>query len=171
MIFNIYHKYTILLICISTISVSNNLDAQIQKNIQTIEIYSSYQTIDILTDTITFTGKVTLKYKNIDLYADKILISHIKNTQLPSMIKAYGNPVTLKQIPKIGHTIFAQSLIVQYNADHHILSFIGDACIKQADNSIKAENIIYLINKKQIKAISNKNKQIISTLLIKPINQ
>ncbi|WP_236840120.1 lipopolysaccharide transport periplasmic protein LptA [Blochmannia endosymbiont of Camponotus nipponensis] len=143
--------------------------ASTHKNPQIVQVYSSRQSINMLTNTIVFTGQVTLKYKNIDLNADKILIAHTKDTHNLSKIEAHGNPVTLKQHQEIGNTILARSLIMHYNADNDTIIFIGHAYIEQSGNSIQGDKIIYSIKNKKMKAISHQGNKVITTLSKKSI--
>ncbi|URJ29749.1 lipopolysaccharide transport periplasmic protein LptA [Blochmannia endosymbiont of Camponotus sp.] len=136
------------------------------KKTQIIQICSQCQSIDMLTNTIIFTDQVTLKYKNINLHADKILISHAKDIHHLSVIEAHGKPAILNQTQEdIKNSIFAQSLIIYYNTNDDTVTFIGNAYIEQSGSSIKSDKIIYSIKKKQMKAISNKGNKVITTLL------
>lgn len=132
-----------------------------------IKIYSTSQITNILTNTITFQGQVTLKYQNINIHADTIFIKNIKNKKCLPIIKAYGNPVTLHQVQTPENTISAQSLMIQYDANKNTITLIGNAYIKQAGNSIHSDKIIYTIKDKKIRAIANQNNQVITNFLIK----
>lgn len=133
-----------------------------------IEICSLSQLTNLTTNTVIFQGKVTLKYQNINIYADKISIRYISDKYHLPIIKAYGNPVTLLyQNKKINDTISAQSLIIHYNINNNIIHFIGNACIKQNKNSIHSDKITYIIKEKKIEAIANQNHQVITNFLLK----
>ncbi|URJ32748.1 lipopolysaccharide transport periplasmic protein LptA [Candidatus Blochmannia vicinus] len=137
-----------------------------QKKTQIIKICSQCQSINMLTNTIIFTDQVTLKYKNINLYADKILVSHEKDIHHLSAIEAHGKPAILNQTQEdMKNSIFAQSLIIYYSTNDDTITFIGNAYIEKSGNSIKSDKIIYSIKKKQMKAISNQGNKVVTTLL------
>ncbi|URJ26902.1 lipopolysaccharide transport periplasmic protein LptA [Candidatus Blochmanniella camponoti] len=161
-------KYKIMLTYINILLTFTHSHTLAHKKSQILQVYSEYQSINMLTNTIIFTDRVILKYKNIDLYADKILISHTEDTHHLSMIEAHGNPVTLNQIQKMGNMIFAQSSIIHYNTSDDTITLIGNVYIKQAGNSIKSDKIIYSIKNKQIKAISNQGNKVITILSKNP---
>lgn len=138
-------------------------------NYQIIQIYSLYQSIDILTNTISFKTNVILQYKQCKINANKILITQDHNTHNILILKAFGNPVILNYTSKSGNIISAQSLIMYYDSINNLIKFTGNAKIEQAGNSIQSDDIIYSITKKRIQAISKENNKIITTLLIKPI--
>ncbi|WP_284309677.1 lipopolysaccharide transport periplasmic protein LptA [Blochmannia endosymbiont of Camponotus sp.] len=166
---NAYGKYKIILTYINILLIFTYSHALAHKKSQILQVYSECQSINMLTNTIIFTDRVILKYKNIDLYADKILISHTEDTHHLSMIEAHGNPVTLNQTQKMGNTIFAQSSIIHYNTSDDTITLIGNAYIKQSGNSIQSDKIIYSIKNKQIKAISNQGNKVITILSEKSI--
>ncbi|WP_331828493.1 lipopolysaccharide transport periplasmic protein LptA [Candidatus Blochmannia sp. SNP] len=140
--------------------------ATTHKKTQIIQICSKHQSINMLTNTVIFTDQVILKYKDINLHADKMLISHTKDIHHLSVIEAHGKPAILNQTQEnTENTIFAQSLIIYYSTNDDTITFIGNAYIEQSGNSIKSDKIIYSIKKKQIKAISNQGNKVITTLL------
>lgn len=155
--------------CINTFLIFTHSYAVEDKKSQILQICSECQSINMLTNTIVFTGQVTLKYKDINLYADKILISHVEDTHHLSMIEAHGNPVTLNQTQKTKNVVFAQSSIIQYNTNNNTVILIGNAYIKQSENSIQSDKITYSIKNKKIKATSNQGNKVITTLSKKSI--
>lgn len=163
--FNI-HQIIFVLISISIYSI--NLSYAITDSV--IQIYSQYQFINILTNTILFKDNVILKYKQTELHANKIVITCHKDTQCPSMIKAFGSPVILRQKQNPNHIIIsAQSSVVYYNVSNNIITFTGNARIERLGSSIQSDNIIYLINQKEVQAISEKNNKTITILQIDPM--
>lgn len=152
-------QITFTLINIFLITIYSNAAKYQYKQI--LKIYSSSQITNILANTITFQGKVTLEYQNINVRADKIIIHY--NT---SIIKAYGNPVNLYQNQKLNDIISAQSLVMHYDINNHIVNLIGNAYIKRAGNSIHSDNITYTIKDKQITAVADQGHQVITTFLI-----
>ncbi|WHL25040.1 MAG: lipopolysaccharide transport periplasmic protein LptA [Candidatus Blochmannia vicinus] len=166
MIFNICGKNRTILIYINIFFLFTCSHATTHKQTQIIKIYSKCQSINILTNTIIFTDQVTLKYKNINLHADKILISHTQDIHHLSVIEAHGKPAILNQIQEdTENTIFAQSLMIHYSTYDDTITFIGNVYIEQSGNSIKSDKIIYSIKKKQMKAISNQGNKVVTTLL------
>lgn len=123
---------------------------------QIIQIYSTYQKINALTNKITFKEHVRLKHKNIKLHADTITIIYSKNDQAISILEAHGNPAILYHTQKPGCSIIsAESLSMYYDSISNTITFSGNVCIKQSHNSIHSDNIIYSINQKKIQATSN----------------
>lgn len=166
--FNVFKILQTLYIPTHLLLIITNLNAITNQYEQTIKIYSSSQTTNLSTNTITFQGKVTLKYQNLNIQADEICIHHISNTCNLPIVKAYGNPVNLLyQTQKLNDTISAQSLIMHYNINKNIIILIGNAYIKQAGNSIYSDNITYTIKEKKIQATADQDKQVITKFFIK----
>lgn len=138
-------------------------------NNQRIQIYSKYQLINSLDNTIFFKENVILKYERIELFANKIVIAHDQNTRSLSMIKAYGDPVVLKHNPESNSIVSAQSSIIYYNIADNIITLNGNAYIEQLGNSVRSDSIVYFINQKKIQAISKKDNKTVTILRINPI--
>lgn len=134
---------------------------------QNIQIYSSYQSINILTNTIIFKTDVVLKFKQTTLYADKIMITHDQSKHNISMLQAFGNPVILNYIPKLGNITSGRAAIICYDSIKQVITFTGQARIEQSGNSIQSDNIMYSINQKTIHAFSKENRKTITVLLVK----
>lgn len=161
---NIIQKIFILISTFLNITYSHTKTYQYTN---TIKIYSTFQMTNILTNTITFQGKVILKYQNINVQAEKIIINYIQHNKCnPKTIKAYGNPVILHHTKNLNKIISIQSSMIYYDVNNNIITLMGNACIKQAKNSIYSDKIIYVIKDKTITAISKKNNQVLTTLFI-----
>lgn len=133
-----------------------------------LQICSSYQIINTLTNTISFEKNVTLISNQFKLCADKVVIIRGHGNDNVSSLKAYGNPVTIYYTLSSGDLVSAQSLIVCYDSVNKIITFTGDVKIKKSENSIQSDNIVYLIDQKIIQANSTENHKTITTLLIDP---
>lgn len=165
---NIFKILQIFHIPIHLFLIITNLNAITNQYDHTIKIHSSSQTTNLSTNTITFQGKVILKYQNLNIQADEICIHHISDKCSLPIVKAYGNPVhLLYQTQKLNDTISAQSLIMHYNINKNIIILIGNAYIKQAENSIYSDNITYTIKEKKIQATADHGKQVITNFFIK----
>lgn len=163
---NTSHIFQIILILINSFLIITYSNAKTNQNEKIIQIYSRSQITNMLTNTIIFQDQVTLKYQNINIYANKILVHYVQDKYNYPTIKAYGNPVTLYQTKnKLQDAISAQSLIVYYDANHHIITLIGKAYIKKSGHSIYSDKITYTIKDKQIKATANPGNQVITTLI------
>lgn len=132
---------------------------------QTIQVYSSYQFIDLLTNTVNFKKDVIMIYKKIRLSADNVIITHNKMYNI-SMIKAFGNPVSINYILDTDNIIYARSLVMHYDFGNNIVKFLGCACIEKSGTSIQGDDIIYLINEKKIQAFAKEKEKIVTILSI-----
>lgn len=164
-ILNITHQIISILIIILPITTYPH--AITPKHIQTIKISSASQTINTLNNTIKFQGNVTLIYQNINVYAEKILIQYTHNKNNLSTIQAYGNPVILYHTQKLNKIISAQSTTLYYDTNNNTVTLTGNAHIKQSNNSIYSDNIIYTVKNKKIKATANPGNQVITHFIIK----
>ncbi|CAD83570.1 OstA-like protein (organic solvent tolerance) [Candidatus Blochmanniella floridana] len=133
-----------------------------------IEIHSEYQSINKLTNVIHFTDNVICKYKNIKLYADKVIITHNQKKYKSSILTAYGHPATIHYIQTSKNITSASAEVIFFDSIDNIITFSGNAHIKYLGNSIYSDNIIYSINQKKIQAISNQNNQTTTILSIYP---
>lgn len=164
---NILNTLQIIFILVNIFLITVNSNAKTYQHQQIIKIYSTSQITNILNNSIIFQGKVKLLYKNIYIHADKIYVYNTKNQRNLPIIKAYGNPVILHQSQTLKNNIVsAQSSMIQYDVNKNIIHLIGNACIRQSENSIHSDKITYIIKDKKIKASSNQGKQVITEFLI-----
>lgn len=163
---NNFKKYQIIFFLLNILLYILTFD---YANSQVIQIYSKYQSIDTVTNTIFFKDNVVFKYNQMELFAKKIMIIYDQETRYLSMVKAYGNPVFITYNQESECIISAQSSIAYYNVVDNIITFIGNARIDKSGSSIQSDNIIYLINQKKIHSISNKDNKSITILKINPV--
>ncbi|CUR53697.1 Lipopolysaccharide export system protein LptA [Serratia symbiotica] len=157
--------YNLLILNIFLIINIFTLSFKINNN-QTLIINSLKQSIDIKHNINIFTKNVIIKKDSIIIYADKVLIIYSNTNQKNFYIKAYGNPVFFSQIKNINKPIKGYAKQIYYNSKTQSITLIGNVFLKQLNNNIKSDRIIYLINKEQIQAFSKKNKHITTTLIL-----
>lgn len=159
-------KITIYILINIFILFINNI---IYANHQKIEIYSKFQSINKSSNIINFKDNVICKYKNIQLHADTITITHNQNKHNLSILKAYGNPAMIKYIQKTNCIMAsAHAESIYYDAINNTITLVGNAHIEYLGNSIHSDSIIYTINQKKIQAISNQNSKTTAILSINP---
>ncbi|ADV33456.1 lipopolysaccharide transport periplasmic protein [Candidatus Blochmanniella vafra str. BVAF] len=167
---NKFKPYQIILFILINILLST-LEKIANSNNQSIEIHSTSQLINTPENIIIFKDHVVLKYKNIRLCADKIIINHnTNNYKLIKCIKAYGHPVIFQNTQKKTSDIItsAQANTICYDIENNSIIFNGNVYIKQLGNSIHSDNIVYSINEKKIQATSNTNGNTTAILVIHP---
>ncbi|WMY97742.1 MAG: LptA/OstA family protein [Arsenophonus sp.] len=99
------------------------------------------------------------------MQADYVTIIPINNNFKEIIMKAYGKPVKFFQ-NKPNHIIKGSSNTIIYNTKQQSVIFDNNVIIKQLDNYIISDRIIYSILKNKIQALSKKNKLTRTTLFL-----
>lgn len=163
-----FSKYKIILFIVNFICIFS-INTVCASN-QIMKVYSNNQSIDILTNTISFEKNVILKYNQITVHADNVMITHNHDTHQISMITAFGNPIIINDIVLSDNVVIsAQSLMLYYDVINNIMKLSEDVQITQSGNSIKSDEIIFFIKQKKIQAFSKESNKTVMTLLIKSI--
>ncbi|MFP3028916.1 MAG: lipopolysaccharide ABC transporter substrate-binding protein LptA [Arsenophonus sp.] len=132
---------------------------------QPIQIYSVKQSLDFKKNITTFTENVVIKQGSIDVRADKIIITHPNGNVKKIIIEAYGTPATFYQLQDDGNQFKGHSDKICYEMEKELVTLTGNAYLEQSDSNIKSEKITYLVPTKQMKAFSDKGKQVTTILL------
>ena len=141
-------------IILSFILVSTGL-AENTKNEILVESDSMH--IDELQSISTFNGNVVLKYGELSLLSDKVVISK-KNNNI-SIIQAFGSPASFKIVNKSNeyNEIIGNSDEILYNSEDQTILLIGNANIESIENSISAHSVLFNLSTKSINLKSNSN--------------
>ncbi|WP_046305352.1 lipopolysaccharide transport periplasmic protein LptA [Blochmannia endosymbiont of Camponotus (Colobopsis) obliquus] len=139
-----------------------------QKTQKPILIESNQQSINMVTNTITFIGQVNINYDYLNINADIVTINYAqKEKNKCKIIEGYGKPATFKQSSQNKNKlIYGKSLKICYKTSSNTLTLTGNAHIKLLNSEIKGNKINYVINKNYIEASNKPGKQVLTTLVI-----
>ena len=122
-----------------------------------ILIESDSMHIDELKSLSTFSGNVVLKYGELSLSSDKVIISR-KNDNI-SLIQAFGTPASFNfdnELPE-NNTINGTSEEILFNSEDQTILLIGNAYIESIDNTISAHSVLFNISTKSISLKGDSN--------------
>ena len=122
-----------------------------------ILIESDSMHIDELESLSTFSGNVVLKYGELSLSSDKVIISR-KNDNI-SLIQAFGTPASFNfdnELPE-NNTINGTSEEILFNSEDQTILLIGNAYIESIDNTISAHSVLFNLSTKSISLKGDSN--------------
>ena len=122
---------------------------------QPINIESREQLADLNANKMVFLGQVHATQGTIEVHADKAELQRDSDNHLQS-IRAWGKPVTYKQVMDNGKTLHSESSVLEYSPQSGDIILSGKATIWQGDSHITGERIEYNQNSHKMKA-SNAN--------------
>lgn len=131
----------------------NNSFAENLKN--EILVESDSMNIDEPNSVSTFSGNVILKYGDLSLSSDKIVISRKNN--IISAIQATGTPASfdLDNGQSENNKITGSSEEILFNSEEQTILLIGNANIESFDNTISAHSVLFNLSTKSISLNSN----------------
>ena len=122
-----------------------------------ILIESDSMHIDELKSLSTFSGNVVLKYGELSLLSDKVIISR-KNDNI-SLIQAFGTPASFNfdnELPE-NNKINGTSEEILFNSEDQTILLIGNAYIESIDNTISAHSVLFNLSTKSISLEGDSN--------------
>ena len=123
-----------------------------------IFIESDSMHIDDLKSISTFSGNVILKYGELSLSSDKIIITR-KNNNI-SLIQAFGTPALFNledsKLPE-NNKITGNSEEILFNSEDQTILLIGNANIESIDNIITAHSVLFNLSTRSINLKGDSN--------------
>ena len=123
-----------------------------------IFIESDSMHIDELKSISTFSGNVILKYGELSLSSDKIIITR-KNNNI-SLIQAFGTPALFNledsKLPE-NNKITGNSEEILFNSEDQTILLIGNANIESIDNIITAHSVLFNLSTRSINLKGDSN--------------
>ena len=122
-----------------------------------ILIESDSMHIDELKSLSTFSGNVVLKYGELSLSSDKVIISR-KNDNI-SLIQAFGTPASFNfdnELPE-NNKVNGTSEEILFNSEDQTILLIGNAYIESIDNTISAHSVLFNLSTKSISLKGDSN--------------
>lgn len=123
-----------------------------------IFIESDSMHIDELKSISTFSGNVILKYGELSLVSDKIIITR-KNNNI-SLIQAFGTPASFNlednKHPE-NNKITGNSEEILFNSEDQTILLIGKANIESIDNTITAHSVLFNLSTRSINLKGDSN--------------
>ena len=123
-----------------------------------IFIESDSMHIDELKSISTFSGNVILKYGELSLSSDKIIITR-KNNNI-SLIQAFGAPASFdledNKLRK-NNKITGNSEEILFNSEDQTILLIGNANIESIDNKITAHSVLFNLSTRSINLKGDSN--------------
>ncbi|MCV9879742.1 lipopolysaccharide ABC transporter substrate-binding protein LptA [Brenneria izbisi] len=132
---------------------------------QPIHIDSEQQSLDMQSNTVTFTGNVVVKQGTIEVKADKVVVTQPQGERGREVVEGYGNPVTFYQMQDNGKPVKGHARKVRYELANDFLVLTGDAYLEQVDSNVKGDRITYLVKQQQMEAFSDKGKRVTTVLV------
>ena len=123
-----------------------------------IFIESDSMHIDELKSISTFSGNVILKYGELRLSSDKIIITR-KNNNI-SLIQAFGTPASFDledSKPRKYNKITGNSEEILFNSEDQTILLIGNANIESIDNIITAHSVLFNLSTRSINLKGDSN--------------
>ncbi|AFP85511.1 lipopolysaccharide transport periplasmic protein LptA [secondary endosymbiont of Heteropsylla cubana] len=156
---------TLLLFILFIVVFSPPVQALTSDNQEPIYIDSKKQEINMLANTATLRGEVIIRQGSMNIYADKVMVTHYNDKLRNIIIEGYGNPVSFHQLQDHGKLLHGRAQKVRYESATCRVIFIGNAYLEHLSSNIQGDQITCLLNKKQIKAVGSKGKQVTSVLI------
>ncbi len=126
--------------------------------------------IDITSDTVeasqkqnmvTFKGNVVAKQEDITLYANMIVVHYSPDTKKLSRILATGNV----RITQLDRRATGQKATFQQDENKVVLE--GDAVLREGDNVIRGERVIYYVDEERSVVEGGKGGRVTTTISTK----
>ncbi|MBW7981638.1 lipopolysaccharide ABC transporter substrate-binding protein LptA [Enterobacillus tribolii] len=130
-----------------------------------ININSIQQSLDMQSNTVTFTGSVVVTQGTIKINADKVVVIRPSGQQGKEVVEAYGNPVTFYQMQDSGKPVSGHSQKLRYELEKDFVILTGNAYLEQLDSNVKGDKITYLVKEQKMEAFSDKGSRV-NTVLI-----
>ena len=130
--------------------ITSTVGTAVENNPDIVHIIADEMHFDLQSETSIYNGNVKLQQGTIVLLGDHIEIKQEKD-EIVSMI-AKGNPARYIQTDIDGNNIEAQSLLIKYLAETKQLVMIDQAKLKQDDQIIESERIVYDTQTKTLQA-------------------
>ncbi|WP_409309084.1 lipopolysaccharide ABC transporter substrate-binding protein LptA [Pectobacterium sp. B1J-3] len=153
------------LIASSLLAISVSALAVTGDSNQPIHIDSAQQSLDMQSNTVTFTGNVVVKQGTIEVKADKVVVIRPQGAQGKEVVEGYGNPVTFYQMQDNGKPVKGRAQKVRYELASDLLVLTGNAYLEQMDSNVKGDRITYLVKQQQMEAFSDKGKRVTTVLV------
>lgn len=115
-----------------------------------IQIQADYMKFDINTGSSHYSGNVSIVQGNIKLTGDNVTITR-KNDEIHD-IKVDGSPAQYLQDENSGTKVHAVSKHMEYDTNTHRLVLTVDASLKQSDQTVESQHIVYDTRNKVILA-------------------
>jgi lipopolysaccharide export system protein LptA len=131
---------------------------------QQILINSASQSLDMQTNTITFTGNVVINQGSINVTADSVVVKRQGNEQGTEIIEAFGNPVRFSQKQDNGKVVKGRSSKLHYDLKSEKLILTGKASLQQLNSSVTSERIVYLVKEQKMEASSSSGSKVVTVL-------
>ncbi|MGL9733923.1 MAG: lipopolysaccharide ABC transporter substrate-binding protein LptA [Symbiopectobacterium sp.] len=132
---------------------------------QPIHIDSTQQSLDMQSNTVTFTGNVTVKQGTIDVQADKVVFTRPQGSHGKELIEIFGNPVTFYQMQDNGKSVKGRAQKVRYELAQDKITLTGNAYLEQLDSNVKGYRITYLVKQQQMEAVGDKGGRVTTVLV------
>ncbi|QDF66002.1 lipopolysaccharide transport periplasmic protein LptA [Shewanella sp. SNU WT4] len=133
---------------------------------QEVKIDAARQFADIKNKQVIYYGPVVVTQGSIKINAKELNAS--SNQDGMTVLVAHGTPATYSQILENNLRATASANEIQYNMSKRIMTLIGNATIEQAGSKVSAEKIVYNIEKQQLMAEGDKQKDERVITIIKP---
>ena len=145
--------FLLLLLCISQLSIALESDSD-----QPIMIEADSVELDDDLGVSTYTGNVVVIQGSIQLNADRVTVT--RSSANSHHLLAEGNPVRFTQETEDKGVINGNALQAEYDSGSDILFLIGDAHLKQGNDTFESDRINYDQTKAIVRAgTSAKGKQ------------
>ncbi|RZQ53123.1 lipopolysaccharide transport periplasmic protein LptA [Pseudoalteromonas phenolica] len=133
-----------------------------------VSIKAGKQQAQLKTNIGTFEENVEIIHGNREIYADRLEVHQREELgENKQLLVATGKPARFIEKQSDGTVLSASAEEVRYDVANRLLTIKGKAEINQAGQVIKAEAIIYDIEKQLISAEQNEqNKQRVHTILV-----
>ena len=141
-------------------------------NKQPINIESNNQSLDMESNTVTFTDNVVITQGSIVIKAQKVVINRPpEGSGKKDTVDASGKPVTFHQIMDDGKPVDGRADKVHYDLNQEFLTLTGNAELKQLDSKITGNLITYDVKKQQLKASSSNGGRVKTVLIPTQLNK
>lgn len=144
-------------LCFPAVALRNDTSQQILIN-------SASQSLDMQTNTITFTGGVVIKQGSINVTADRVIVKRQGDTQGSEVIEAFGSPVKFSQQQDNGKIVRGKSNKLHYDLKSEKLILTGKASLQQQNSSVTSESIVYLVKEQRMEASSSSGSKVVTIL-------
>ncbi len=131
---------------------------------QPIYIDSDSQSLDMISNKVTFLGDVVLKQGSINISAEKVIVIRNIDDESIDQIEAFGHPAVFTQLTDDGKTLHGEADNLLYHVRKDLLTMTQNATLSQDDSVIKGPLIKYLISKQKLIADGKKGERV-STIL------
>ncbi|MBV7316155.1 lipopolysaccharide transport periplasmic protein LptA [Shewanella sp. NIFS-20-20] len=160
---NLNKSIITLMLCGLSMGAIANTDSLTQE----VKIDAARQFADIKNKRVIYYGPVVVTQGTIKIDAQELSASsNIEDGA--TILVAHGSPATYSQLLENNLRATASADEIQYNISKRIMTLIGNASIEQDGSKVSAEKIIYNIEKQQLVAEGDKQKDDRVITIIKP---